>query len=283
MKLSIIIRVKDDLRVARCLDSIDEDVEVVVVLNTPSKEVIELLKKYNVVTTKINNNNLAKAHNRGIEVSKYEFVLLMDSDCVFKKGTINKLYQGLKSADLSKGRVLFNHSSFISKTIALSREYHVTDIENAYSPPLAFKKGIDKYIGKYYFDEDIFWTEDHEFDQRVKKAKLKINYNKKAIIYHDELSITSDLRSAHNYGSGYFEGIKKGAIKGCFLYGGNKKILLAVGLDFIRLLCLPFFFLSVLIKKNIFVASYMIIWMVVFNLGYYRQMMFNHLNVGGKK
>jgi len=277
MDLSIIIRVKDDIRIKECIESIDENVEKLVVLNTPTDRVRELVSQLNVRTIEINNNNLAKAYNVGIEASSYENILLMDSDCIFDKGTIKKLYNGLKKAPLSKGRIIFTYKSLNGKIVALSREYHVTDIINAYAPPLAFNKKIKNKIEGYFFDEDLFWTEDHEFDQRVKRVGLSIEYNPDAIIKHDELSFRSDLKSSFYYGAGYFEGIYKGVTKPCFLYGGNKTLLSSMIYDMLRATAFSVLFIDVIKKKGLLPAIFMSIWMFAFSIGYYSQALFNIL------
>lgn len=282
MNLSIIIPVKDDLRIKNAIDSIDENVEIVIVLNIPSKEIRLLTKKLknlnaNIKITEIGVNNLSKAYNVGIKSSTKDNVLLMDSDCVFKKNTIRKLFEGLKNCELSKGRVSFKIHTFINKIIALSRDYHATDIVNAYSPPLAFKKSIKNKIGGYFFDEEIYWTEDHEFNQRVKRARFKIAYNPKAIIKHKALTIKADLRSSFFYGMGYYQGVSKGKTVPSIMYGGHKTLFGSIIFDLFRIFLLPLFFLDVFFKKGFFTAIYMLIWMFVFVIGYYTQGFFKKL------
>lgn len=278
MDLSIIVRVKDDVRIKKCIESIDESVETVVVLNTPTNEVREIVSNLAVKMVEIGNNNLAKAYNVGIETSTYNNVLLMDSDCVFDKGTIKKLYQGLEEAPLSKGRVIFTHSNIISKIVALSREYHVSDIANAYAPPLAFNKAIRKKLGGYFFDEDLFWTEDHEFNQRVQRAGLPIKFIPDATVRHDEQTFIEDLKSSFNYGAGYFEGIRKGVTQPCFMYGGNKTLLGSFAYDLIRAAALPVLFADVTRKKGALPAVFMSVWMTSFSAGYYAQGLFDILD-----
>lgn len=214
MDLSIVIPVKDDIRIKQCIDSIDENVEVVVVLNDPSKEVEEIVSEIgeNLNVVKIDEANLSKAYNYGILNAKYENIFLMDSDCIFSRGCIKKLYDGLSNSDLAKGKVVFKKNSKISNIIAKVREFTTSDFCNAYSPPLAFKKDIVNKIG-YYFDPDLRWEEDYEFNLRVKKNKLSINWIQEAEIYHPELTLYRDLKSAYNYGTGHYIGIVKGIYK----------------------------------------------------------------------
>lgn len=275
MDMSIVIPVKDDIRIKECVTSIDEEVEIVIVLNTPSDEVREYVGSLDITVEEIDENNLSHAYNVGIETSFSNNILLMDSDCTFDQSTLRKLYGGLEKAPISKGRVNFASNSLMGRVIALSREYHVSDIVNAYSPPLAFKKDIRDVLGGHFFDEDLHWTEDHEFNQRVQRAGLEIHYDSSATIQHGELTAKSDLRSAFRYGTGYFEGVKKGVTEPCLMYGGRRSILKSIAYDIQRAAVLPLLFADVTRKKGFLPAIFMSAWMVTFSAGYYAQGLFN--------
>lgn len=221
MNISILIPVSNDLKIIEALKSIDEKVQVVVSLNKPSQEILKLvkniqkkrfpaLKNLDIVFCKIDYKSIAGAYNNGIKTAKYDNILLMDSDCIFEKGTIKKLFLNYKGNLLSKGKVIFKRSSFLSGVIARAREFHTSDKVSAYSPPLLFKKKIINYIDDYYFHPNLCWLEDSEFDKRVRDAKLNISYDPEAIIYHPELTIKNDLKSAFWYGVGKRIGVKIG-------------------------------------------------------------------------
>lgn len=207
LDLTIIIPCATDMRIKHCLQSIYEtckdDVEILVSLNGDSKDVKKILKNFqDVKTCEIREANLSKAYNNGIKYASRNNVLLMDSDCVFGKNTIKLLYDGLKYEKLSKGLVIFRNNNLMSKIISRVREYTTTDFISAYSPPLAFSKDIKNLIGGYYFDEQVPWSEDTEFNYRVQQAGIKIHYNPEAIIYHAPISIRQDIRSGFKYGRG---------------------------------------------------------------------------------
>lgn len=212
MDLSVIIPVKDDVLVEQCVKSIDEDVEIVVVLNGTNQKIKEIVSKLNVKILEIEEANLAKALNYGIITAKNDRVLLMDSDCIFEKGTIEKIYRGLDVAALSKGKVIFKSNGIISETIAKVRSFSTSDFCNAYKPPLAFNKNIIQKIG-YYFDPKLIWEEDLDFNNRVISNKLKINWDQTAKIYHPKLKLINDLKAAYNYGTGHAYGIINGNFK----------------------------------------------------------------------
>ncbi len=224
MKITVLIPVSNDLRILNCLKSIDEKVEIMISLNKPSTELLRLIKdikagtypelcNLQINTCQIDYLSIAGAYNQGIKEAKYDNILLMDSDCTFEKGTIRKLYNNYQSNLLSKGQVVFNRSNWISGVIARAREFHTSDKISAYSPPLLFNKKIIKYIGKHYFHPNLCWLEDSEFDNRVQKADLKISYDSTAVVYHPELTLLKDLRSAFWYGVGKNIGVKFGIHK----------------------------------------------------------------------
>lgn len=209
MELSIVIPVKDDIKITECINSIDEDVEVVVAMNDPSDEIIDIVNKLGVKSVHLPEANLSKAYNAGIEAATYDKVLLMDSDCVFEKGTIRKLFLGSRRAKLSKGRVVFTYDTIQSKIVSRVREFTTSDFCNAFSPPLILDKSVKEDIG-YYFNPLLKWEEDYDFNKRVFENKVKIYWDRSAVIYHPPLSMKSDLRAAYNYGSGHGIGLNAG-------------------------------------------------------------------------
>lgn len=265
MNVSIVIPDSNDLRIENCINSIDENVEVVISLNKPSKKLKLLIDKIlyeqknnyryenlRFIICQIEIASIALAYNNGIKNAKYKNILLMDSDCTFKKGTIGKLYLNLGDNLLSKGRVIFKQKSLQSKITAKARDYKISKTVNAYSPPLLFKKQIINYIGRYYFHPKLCWLEDSEFDARVRKAKLNISYDKSAVIFHDQLSFAKDLKSS-------------------FLYGVGKRIGVEVGVHDIPLGLMGSFkkyFINLWKEDEFLLGLYLFIWKIAFLSGY---------------
>ncbi|RJG26173.1 glycosyltransferase family 2 protein [Paenibacillus thiaminolyticus] len=257
MDLAIVIPAYNDPRLERCLKSIDEDVEVVVVLNGATPEIKRIAKSHPVRIRELDEPNLSRAYNEGILSAASSNVLIMDSDCVFEPGTIRSLYRLLDEAPLAKGRVVFAYRSFIGKTVARARHIHTTR-KNAYSPPLAFRKSIVNKIGNYYFDAELKWTEDFDFDARVQRAKLPIAYEHSAKVIHPELTLRQDLRSAFHYGTGHARGV----IKQKTGYGRLGKMWAG----------LPKLYSLIKKKYGAATASYYVVWQISFWLGYKKQM-----------
>lgn len=245
--LSIIIPCADDIRIGQCIESVDENAEIIVVLNGSTEEIQSLIKKYPVKTYFISERNLGYALNVGIDNATYNKVLLMDSDCIFEKGTIKLLYQGLENFKIAKGRIIFKFNNFFTKIVAKARDYSVADTLNAYKPPLALKKSIINDVG-YYFDNDIHWTEDDDLDQRVQTANLPINFVTNAIIYHPPIMLIRDLKSAFRYGIGKRIRVEKKIAKG-------------LGSDFKYLF-------DAIKKKGVLCGIYLFFWNITYFLGY---------------
>ena len=268
MKVSVVIPVSNDLRLKRCIDSVDEKVEVVISLNKPSiriKEQVNFMlrqkkekKKYQdikFVVCEIKKPSIAGAYNNGIKHAAYDHIFLMDSDCIFEKKCIRKLENNLGNRLLSKGKVIFTANSWVTKIVAKAREFHTSDKVSAYSPPLLFSKKIISYIGGYYFHPKLCWLEDSEFDKRVRNAGLEIAYDPTANVYHPPLSPFSDLRSAFWYGVGKRIGVELGIHdKPTGIIGSINKYVVGASKE-----------------KGVFVGVYLFIWKVGLLSGYFLQ------------
>lgn len=275
MPVSVVIPVSDDPRIFDCLGSIDEEVEIVLVLNRPTSQINNIVGSLNhridhLVRIEIPERCLGNAYNVGIEASSQPVVILIDSDCVFDPGAIRRLYKGTRRAPLCKGKVTFQREGLISRIVAEAREHHTGDLRNAYSPPLAMRKGVDSLMGGAYFDNDLAWCEDHEFDQRVSAYGVPIYFDDAATVRHPSLTARRDLKSAYRYGSGYRVGIRKGAIRPNWIYGGRRTVIGSVAIDIVRFAASPQYFASIARKKSLQVAVYMAFWMLAFAAGYYR-------------
>ncbi len=253
LPLSIVIPCADDIRIKHCLDSIDEKVEIVVVLNGATKEVINVVNSYDVKVVEIKERNLSKALNIGIEEARHPNIILIDSDCRFERGAIKKLFRGLQRHYIAKGRVIFESNNLLSKTIAKVREYVYYDPPKPYNPFLAIKKSVKKLIGNYYFNEKIHWTEDADLNMRLKKAGVEVNYVFSARVFHHPLGLKHDLRSAFRYGIG-----KRIRVE--------NKVSSGIGTHFLKIL-------DVGIKKGFLAGFYYFVWNCSYLLGYLYQLM----------
>jgi len=254
LPISIIIPCADDIQIKTCLESIDEKVEIIVALNGASEEVKNIVRGYKVKIIEIPERNLAKAENIGIEEAENKKILLLDSDCRLQKKAIKKLYNAFFDCDVIKGRVIFESNGFLSKIIARVREYIYYCPPKPFNPFLAINKDIKKLIGNYFFDEDIYWTEDADLHLRLKKAGIKVKYFWEAKAFHSPLPIRHDLKSAFRYGIGKRRRVQKGTARG-------------VGSDFGHVL-------DIALKKGFFPSLYYIVWNCFYSAGFFYQMLF---------
>jgi GT2 family glycosyltransferase len=210
---SIIIPVKDDPLIFGCLESVDEPVEVIVVTNGSTPAFVKSLgsfEKYPIEIVSLEEPGIGAAYNAGAERASGDFILLMDSDCVFTSGSIRALVTGLGSGNFARGRVVFRSHSWATHMTARTREYTEdalrTNRPNAYSPPLLYRKDVIKQMGGYHFDPRMVWREDRDFELRRRAAGLPVVFVPEGTIIHKPLSIRADLASVRNYGAGQHHG-----------------------------------------------------------------------------
>jgi len=209
LETSIVIALKDDERIFRCIESVDEDVEIVLSLNgTPDglRKRLEQAPGRIVITSIPETGNLGGAYNAGIEAASGRYILLMDSDCVFDPGVIRRMAYRAAVYPVVKGQVVYGVApGLVSALIARIREFDEGDYISALSPPLIYDRTIARYIGGYQFEPLIHWCEDREFDFRLQLADIPVLYDGQSTIHHDAQKGFQDFRSYWRYGVG--EGI----------------------------------------------------------------------------
>jgi glycosyltransferase involved in cell wall biosynthesis len=212
-RTSIVIPVKDDPLIFRCLQSVDEPVEVIVVTNGSTPAFLKSLgsfDKYPLEIVSLEKPGIGAAYNAGAERASGDFILLMDSDCVFTSGSIRALVTGLGRGSFARGRVLFRSHGLATHMTARTREYTEdalrTGRPNAYSPPLLYRKDVIRQMGGYHFDPRLAWREDRDFELRRRAAGLPVAFVPKGTVIHKPLSIRADLASVRNYGAGQHHG-----------------------------------------------------------------------------
>lgn len=206
---SIVIGLRDDLRITRCLDSVDEDVEIVIALNGATQAARRAIQQHprpTVVAEIEEAGNLGAAYNAGIAAASGQYIFLMDSDCLFAPGTIRVMAEAATVHPVVKGQVVYGIAPGpLSRWTARVREFDEGDYVSALSPPLLYDRQIAERIGGYHFDELIHWCEDREFDFRLQLANIRVVSLPSATIHHDAQRGIGGLRSYYRYGIG--EGI----------------------------------------------------------------------------
>jgi glycosyltransferase involved in cell wall biosynthesis len=257
--IAVVIKCSDDLRVFRCIESIPKNVEIVCSI-TQNRFIEDKLKELNIPYCITPKGNLSVTTNAGINLTKANNIIIMDSDSYFGEGAVELLYEALKTCLVAKGRIVFLNNSFTSRIIADLRDY-VNKQAVAYVPGLAFRKEIAKYIGGYFFNPKIPWAEDADFDYRIKEAGIKVKTIPEAIIYHDPVSLHHDLRAAFRIGTG-----KR------FIVEFHKKYNEEDLLPTIKYFITGEFIQDwgeILKQKGLAVLFYNILWTTVYYIGYY--------------
>lgn len=212
--LTIIIPVRDDPLIYRCLASIDVTCSTIISANGSPGWFIEGLKTYskgasNVTVLSTAKSGIGLAYNRAIAQAATPLVLLMDSDCVFEPKAIEAMLAAAPH-ELVKGRVRFEIEGYGSRLVAAARRLTedplITRKVNAYSPPLLYKTSIVDKMGGYHFNPAMKWREDRDFELRRQKSALPVHLVPEAVIWHKPLSLRGDLRSVWSYGTGQAHG-----------------------------------------------------------------------------
>ncbi|MGW2959453.1 glycosyltransferase family 2 protein [Streptomyces sp. NPDC001220] len=212
--LTVIIPVRDDPLIYRCLASIDVHCSVVISTNGSPDWFLEGLTTYakaasHVTVLSTSESGIGLAYNRAIMQAVTPLVLLMDSDCAFEPGAIASMLAEASFA-LVKGRVQFETAGRGSRLVAAARRLTedplVTKKVNAYSPPLLYSRDIVEKMGGYHFNAAMKWREDRDFELRRRKSDIPVRLVPQAVIWHRPLSVRDDLRSVRAYGVGQAHG-----------------------------------------------------------------------------
>ncbi|MBU1147952.1 MAG: glycosyltransferase family 2 protein [Candidatus Omnitrophica bacterium] len=203
---------KDLLR--QCLDSVRgqsfQDIETIVVDNASTDGSIEMADMYYSAVNLIRNTSnllFCKAQNQGIEASKGNFILCLNSDCVLDKDYLKQVLSAIgldTRIGMVSGKILrMNRKTIDSAGLFLGRNrkpvergYGKKDKGQYDEPGYVFgasgacaflRKSMLKNIrDKYgYFDERFgMYYEDLDLCWRAQKKGWESYYNPKALAYH---------------------------------------------------------------------------------------------------
>lgn len=185
------------------VDNGSEDESVNQLKNLKTKK----LKSLKIIENKTN-LGFAKANNQGIKVAKGDYVLLLNSDAIVKKGTLDELYGFARSTRYAGvvGARLLNPDGSIQASC-----FHFPSIFNAirqywlgeeglfekYAPKGSISKEVDIVVGAAFLitplakarlgeldERYFFFYEDFDYCRRVKDAGLKVYYLPSAEVVH---------------------------------------------------------------------------------------------------
>jgi GT2 family glycosyltransferase len=200
---SIAIKCADDPLLERCLDSIDDPTVAVNAVITPSDQTESLLREREIPFVVTEYGNIAKSAQLSVDTAEHDNVIVMDSDAYFMPGAIRKLREALTKTPVAKPRLEFlDDGSYISRVIAASRQSYNALPDNATNPGLALRRTEIAERCGYIFNPLIRWTEDADLNYRLKLHDVPMTYVPEAIICHDLVSLSHELKCAFLYGVG---------------------------------------------------------------------------------
>ncbi len=180
----IIVTLKSEHIIDQCIQSIDDDISIIVVENSSNKNFKDYLeKKYRNVSCILSSNNIGMGagNNIGIENAKSDFVLILNPDVILFKNTIDKLIK--ESNNLREFAIMSpisdnvnfpNYSIKEVKNIDYEKIFEVDSIDGFC---MLINKNKIKSISKdaKTFDENFFmYLENDDLCKRVKKNNEKI-------------------------------------------------------------------------------------------------------------
>lgn len=202
MNLSIVIKCSDDERIWRCIQSIDAEAEIIVSI-TPNHKIEDRLNRLKIKYAIVPKGNLALTANAGYALTTKEKVIIMDSDSYFERGAIQKINRALDSHPIVKPLIRFlNDGSIMGKLISKERDLANRTVPVAYVPGLGVRKDAINKVGGFLFNNYVRWTEDAELTWRLKKESIPIFNLDEAVVFHDQITLSHELKSAFYTGVG---------------------------------------------------------------------------------
>jgi glycosyltransferase involved in cell wall biosynthesis len=202
--VSVIVCVKDaEKYISDCITSILDqtfkDFEIVIIEDGCSDDTAYIIEKFNDERIRHFRNpkniGIAKSRNKGLKLSKGEYIFFTDADCVASK---NWIEQGLKSLEDQKYVGVEGKIYYVSKDYKPTFSDHVCENEHGghfMTGNMAYKRSIIESVGG--FDERYNYLEDRDLALRILKHG-KINFNPNMTVYVQQQILTPKdiIRSA---------------------------------------------------------------------------------------
>ena len=184
----IIVTIKSEKVIEKCLNSIDPKVKKIIIENSSDENFTQKLKdKYQNIDCYNSGKNLGMGvgNNLGIKKSKTRYVMILNPDTILNNDTLDKIFKISKSLDFAilspiSDKDNFPNYKIKNKTNYLEKDFFEVDQVDGYSMVIDKSKFDEKF-----FDENIFmYLENDDLCLRVKKKGEKIFILKNAKINH---------------------------------------------------------------------------------------------------
>lgn len=203
--ITVAVPTRSDLRIEQLIDSLvaaglekyKNKIQVVIALNDPTKEIVDLVKiltgKYPGAVKSEFTKKGGISNAKNLVIKKYhkstEYFLFLDSDCTVANDYLVILSELVKNDefDMIRGFTDFQpiSGSYLSElNCRLRTASYKYNPKVFLSPNLILRKSIFEKSG--IFNPKIRYGDDLEFGQRARGLKLKTFYSTKLLAYHQD-------------------------------------------------------------------------------------------------
>ena len=217
-QLSIVIPVRDDNRIFRCIDSFLNmkmvvQAELIVVCNDAPYFFQEKLKHYSKTHSNIqiiltHHLNRRQRRDLGTKQAQSIYICFIDSDCVFDAEYLVHLLPVIASQPILRGKVIYlPQASLFSKGNCIYREIadeHLFKHET-FSPNLILHKQVLENVGGWVNDgKSIHYSDDFVLSDSIRRYGYIVQHIDQAVIYHeDDLNAHKTIQTWFGYGLGW--------------------------------------------------------------------------------
>lgn len=205
-------------RLMKSLESqIYKDFEVIAVLQTNSKNTLDIVNRYNVKVHVIETErcSLSKARNIGLRLVKGDIIGFPDDDCWYPSSLLEDVSLLFKDNDVICCNVFDPDTNRYFSSRQSSNDIERITVFNAFKYPISV--GIFTKNDGAEFDESLGagtqWGSGEETDYILDKLlnKKKISYYKNINVYHPYINTKPGemAQKSYNYGKGYGALVKK--------------------------------------------------------------------------
>ena len=186
-ELTIVINTfKSDEKIFSCIESIDQNIKIIIVENSDNSEFKNNLEnKYKNVTCYLTNENLgyAKGNNLGLSKVKTNYALILNPDTFLKEDAIENFFKNVKnSLDFAIiGPAIQEKKDRLNQFI--KDENNLIEVD--YVKGFAMFLNLPQFERIGFFDENFFiYLEEIDLCKRLKKNGKKIYLDRSITIDH---------------------------------------------------------------------------------------------------
>jgi len=191
----IIVSFKSDHIIHRCINSIDKEIEIIVVDNSNNAEFKKYIEeKYENVRCILSSKNIGMGagNNIGIRSTNKDFALVLNPDVILEKDAINQIINASKIIDsFAVIAPTLDQAKYPNYKLDYRKDQKFDPIKpfkvksvDGYSMLLNLKR-LKQFINFNFFDENFFlYLENDDFCKRLQLIKENIFVVPKSKIYH---------------------------------------------------------------------------------------------------